>query len=705
MLPETSQSKDSDLDRTDKLPILEGTLPGEDVEDDAVRLDHTSDLPSTPVSVSPTSPSEFARPAVDLPSLAESVRSVEERIARQSAEYEALSRSFDKTRDAESAAIARANALAAELSTAQSTLAVELHRSRELERALVERKASVDAARARVEEALRTSDRYETEARTMRESLAARDATVVQVLHSLGERDAQLHALQREHAATVPALEARSQLSAQLEVELQVARARIETLTLELDNTQQTVAAFTARLARGESEMQAARQELNTVKLQADSYLETLRTREWRRGFDQNMFREWDTKMDAARAGQGALQAERDRLKQTAAALSSKLIEQDEAIAKLQKAAAADASALNKRAQELQEGQRVRAELVSRIDGAEGECKRLQSELAAREQAVAEARAQGTGEAQQVKELLAQAEKAQAEQRAQIAQLEAEAETHEQELTVLMAHLNEARRPVQSIQADVKRLSDELALKTLSFDQLNEDNRSLRAALERTRGALEEREFLIRRLERSESNNANVLGRLQTSIEKLGTPSPPSAPAMAAECSAEFIRIDGENTTTYPLGRRTRIGRAPGCELQIDSNSVSRHHALLLKNAQELIIEDLNSTNGVMVNGRKISRQLLNDGDLVTIGEIQFRCAVKSASRRPETASEGTTAMNMGPRAAEVRPAETRPAEIRPAGTRPAETRSGDLPSPEPPAPEPTAPRGPESGPPGPSAA
>ena len=151
-------------------------------------------------------------------------------------------------------------------------------------------------------------------------------------------------------------------------------------------------------------------------------------------------------------------------------------------------------------------------------------------------------------------------------------------------MTVLMAHLNEARRPVQSIQADVKRLNDELALKTLSLDQLNEDNRSLRAALERTRGALEEREFLIRRLERSESHNANALGRIQTTIEKLGTPPASTVgPALGAECSAELIRIDGEHNSTFPLARRTRIGRAPGCELHIDSTSVSRHHALIIK--------------------------------------------------------------------------------------------------------------------------
>ena len=233
----------------------------------------------------------------------------------------------------------------------------------------------------------------------------------------------------------------------------------------------------------------------------------------------------------------------------------------------------------------------------------EADRKRMHGELAAREQALAEARTVGAGEVQRLNELLAAAEKRDAERGAQIAQLQAEAETHEQEMTVLMAHLNEARRPVQSIQADVKRLNDELALKTAALEQLNEDNRSLRGALERTRGALEEREFLIRRLERSESNNANVLGRIQTSIERLGAAPVSSASPSVAEYTAELIRIDGDHNTTYPVVRRTRIGRALGCELQIDSSSVSRHHALLLQGARELIIEDLNSTNGVVVNG------------------------------------------------------------------------------------------------------
>ena len=644
MAIDPTQSKEIDLDQTDELPILQGVTIDEDVEDDAVRLDYAAQGgPAIP----PSAGSEFSRPvALDLPSLAESVRSVEERIARQNADYEALKRQFDKAREAQLAAGARADTLAAELAAAQTSLAVEQHRVRELERVLSESRAATDATRGRVEEALRDSERAQTEARTLRDSLTARDETIAQVMHSLGERDAQLHALQREHAQIVPVLEARSRAGAELESQLQAARGRTQALDLDLKEGRQALSELTARLKQGEAELQTSRRDLTASRAHAQAYLETLRTREWRAGFDQNLFREWDQKEDAARSGQNALQVECDQLKATIAGLDAKLLEHNERAAKMQATAAADAATFAKKTQELQESQRIRADLHTRIDGLESdhkrleaERKRLEAELELRGRELGEARTQGAGELERLKQALAAAEAKHAEQSAEIEQLEAEAATHEEEMTVLMAHLHEARRPVQGVQADIKRLSDELALKTLNVDQLTEENRNLRTTLERTRGALEERELLIRRLERNANSNANALGRLQTSIERLGTASVPGSPAPASEFIAELVRLDGNEHTAYPLARRTRIGRAAGCEMQIDSQSVSRNHAMLLKGARELIVEDLNSTNGVLVNGRKVSRQVLSDGDVLTIGETQFRCVLKYHSRPADPAA------------------------------------------------------------------
>jgi predicted nucleic acid-binding Zn-ribbon protein len=341
---------------------------------------------------------------------------------------------------------------------------------------------------------------------------------------------------------------------------------------------------------------------LAIAKTQAASYLELLRTREWRRGFDQNMFREMDAQVGAANAGHGALESERSRLQ-------ARVVE-------------------------------LQAKMAAQLAAAETERTQLTAALAARERTIAETHERGSAEEQRIAELIEAAHLREAEhatqiaglrgeQAAQIARLQSEADTREQEVAVLMAHLQEARRPIQSIEADVKHLTEALTAKTAAFQHLDEENRNLRGALERTRGQLEEREFLIRRLERSESNNANVLGRIQTSIERLGagaaTLGTGAAAAPATEWSAELIRTDGERPVTHVLSRRTRIGRAAGCELQIDSGSVSRHHALVVVGPRETIIEDLNSTNGVLVNGRKVSRQPLSDGDAVTIGEVQFR--------------------------------------------------------------------------------
>lgn len=307
MALDNSQSQEVDLDRTDKLPILQGVFIEEDVEDDAVRIDYGAAAAASPVIVGPAPAPELARPgSLDLPSLAESVRSVEERIARQNADYEALNRLYEKARDAQLAAGTRADTLANELSGVQSALAVEQHRSREMERKLAEAAAATEATRARVEDALRESERYQSESRTLRDSLVAREAAIVQALHSLGERDEQLSALQREHAKVVPALEARSQAGLQLEADLRAERGRAEKLAQELEVGRQSVAELTTRLARVESELTVNRRDLAAAKLQAVSYLETLRSREWRSGFNQNLYREWDAKMDAAQSGQRA---------------------------------------------------------------------------------------------------------------------------------------------------------------------------------------------------------------------------------------------------------------------------------------------------------------------------------------------------------------------------------------------------------------
>jgi chromosome segregation ATPase len=630
MAMEIGQPQEVDLDKTDKLPILEGVLFDADVADDAVRMERPpAGSGATLVASSPQS--DFIRPSpVDLPSLAESLRSVEERIARQNAEFEALTRTYERARDAEVAASTRVNTLERDVAAARAALDVQSARLKDFEKSTAESSAALEAARVRADAVSQESERHQAEGRTLRDSLAARDATIVQVLHSLGERDAQLSTLQAEHAKVLPVLEARAKSGTQLEQELSAVRAQLNALTAELKGSQQQSTSLIAQLKRSEAEMHGIRAELAAAKTQASSHLELLQSRDWRSGFEQNLFRDMDAKIGAADAVRDALVLERDRMRDQLVALEAAVAAHAATVEQLQSAAATQANSSAQQAKSLEQAEQQRLEWTTKIATVEADRARLNTELAAREQSLAETRSALEGSAQRVAAM-------QAEHAAKVSELEADAEANEQEMTVLMAHLQEARRPIEVIEGEVKRLRDELTLKTLAIDELTAEGDKLRSALERTRGQLEEREFLIRRLERSESNNANVLGRIQTSMERLGSSVGPGASGAASpEWSPELIRIDGDRSISHVLGRRTRIGRAQGCELHVDSTSVSRHHALILAGTREAIIEDLNSTNGVIVNGRKVTRQVLNDGDILTIGEIQFRYAAKTPGVPPK---------------------------------------------------------------------
>jgi chromosome segregation ATPase len=576
MVPDSNESQDVDLDRTDKLPILEGANFDDDVADDAVRLDYS------PVAKSVKS--EFRRPSsADLPSLAESVRSVEERIARRNAEYDALTRSHEKARAAAAEAALLASGLASELAGAR---------------------AAADLTQTRMEEALRESEQHLCEARTLRDTVAARDATIAQVLHSLAERDGQLSALQREHAQIVPSLEERSSAAVQLEADLRAARARLESLTADLDGTRQAVATLTAQLKRRDEELQATRRDLHGAEAQAAAHLERLRTREFRRALDES---------NATLVHHRDLLSERDELRRRVADLAAQLAARDDALANLESAAATEQVMRAKRELKLQELERRCADLTEKLSA-------------------------GNIEGQHGKELLSAAEQSRADLALEVLRLRAEAQEREGQMEVLLAHLQEARRLIGQGNADAKGPTGEPAAgapaaRSREIEQLTEENRSLRAALDRTRGALEEREFILQRLERGEGNDASPTGRIRPDT---------AGAASAPECTIDLIRIDGSHDKAHPLSRRTRIGRAPGCELHIESSSVSRHHALVLTNSRDVIIEDLHSTNGVIVNGRKVTRQLLTDGDILTIGEAQFRLRVKPGPREPDATEPGT---------------------------------------------------------------
>jgi serine phosphatase RsbU (regulator of sigma subunit) len=88
------------------------------------------------------------------------------------------------------------------------------------------------------------------------------------------------------------------------------------------------------------------------------------------------------------------------------------------------------------------------------------------------------------------------------------------------------------------------------------------------------------------------------------------------------------------------LADRTVLGRHPSCDLVIPDSSVSRHHAALIRDGERVLIEDLRSRNGTLVNGRRVVGQRpLSDRHEVSVGEYRMLFRFESRSGSGETPS------------------------------------------------------------------
>jgi len=80
-------------------------------------------------------------------------------------------------------------------------------------------------------------------------------------------------------------------------------------------------------------------------------------------------------------------------------------------------------------------------------------------------------------------------------------------------------------------------------------------------------------------------------------------------------------------------GTLKTMGRAPRADFVVDAALVSRVHCrFVLDERNQLQLEDLGSTNGTFVNGKKIAKVTLSSGDTLTIGRVQFMVNAEATS-------------------------------------------------------------------------
>lgn len=93
----------------------------------------------------------------------------------------------------------------------------------------------------------------------------------------------------------------------------------------------------------------------------------------------------------------------------------------------------------------------------------------------------------------------------------------------------------------------------------------------------------------------------------------------------------------------------TTVGRVDDNAFQIPESSVSSHHAEIIRRGSEIVVKDLNSTNGTFINGQQITGEgVLKPGQILRLGQIELRledgAGAAAAASKPAAAAPAPAA-------------------------------------------------------------
>lgn len=107
--------------------------------------------------------------------------------------------------------------------------------------------------------------------------------------------------------------------------------------------------------------------------------------------------------------------------------------------------------------------------------------------------------------------------------------------------------------------------------------------------------------------------------------------------------------LEPERTPILLSGVTFRLGRNADNDIRLQDNSVSRHHAQIHRGPDgAYVVSDLNSLNGVFVNGRQVQSSQLKEGDKLEIGDVALRFRVAPAGADGAPDGEDLTATRAG---------------------------------------------------------
>lgn len=102
---------------------------------------------------------------------------------------------------------------------------------------------------------------------------------------------------------------------------------------------------------------------------------------------------------------------------------------------------------------------------------------------------------------------------------------------------------------------------------------------------------------------------------------------------------------------------RTTIGRVEDNSFQLTESSVSSHHCEVLLKGNEVVVRDLNSTNGTFINGEKITEATLKPGQTLRLGQVELQLEAEGSSAPGPAAAPPPTPEATPPTAPAAKPA------------------------------------------------
>lgn len=629
-----------DLDATDELPVLDATayeagLLSREPEGPSDSAVEKSDPPAAELPAPEHRIDNAAPPVVD----SDVMLAVEHWIVQKTEELRAHHDALSLVQRERSAAMERADRLDRELAEASTNLEALRGRERALAEALTtereaaqRRTAELDAARGEAALLARELAEHETRLRDGE----ARERMAQRTIETQNHRHAELtQRVQRETGARERLAAEVKDLQAQLASCLEslhnresyrtIYESTLQELHVELSATELRTAEQKARATQLDAELQSHNQRLQDAIRERDEARRLHRT---------------ETSQYAAERGEGerirsALESQLAELTAKHAHACAQLSAMEASLTAAQQRAEAAALSSSTAAQRVGE---LEAEIASReaeLSNEQLEIERNREMLADLTAALVRSQTMLSDQARLLEEREAAASTMAASHAEQTA-LNALLRRQIEELTSRLAAPEGERR---ALEERVAALTEERAERDSRLAGFELMNGKLRAMVEQLTTSLSEREAELQRVTQFASMNAYALVRVQSSIDELGRSLAPSESASAHVPVSILTRIDGGQNHSVVLRGRTTIGRDRDNDLSLALGSVSRRHAVVIPAFRTAFVQDLRSTNGVLVNQRRVRCARLEHGDVVSFGEAQFRYTVAPAPAADPTGS------------------------------------------------------------------